>query len=415
MIQLLQPGLEYGSWLGYTLYVVRAISLSLLTGLFLHIGFKQRDDVASENQTKQKRFVGSIVVLLLITILSEVGLILLFASDYLASIMTYYGHFLFLTNLLYLPLMFLTLKHVIDWIRGKTHQGWTFSSFKAQGLVGGAILVIQSVMAVYLPPQDVLRTLETEPLHPITSWAVNESLASYQIIGITEGPIRFVIIYIALLLFVATVAVTIFSRKALYTASLSMLIALTLYSGTLMSVEAGDILVDDTVFPTMEEAVQASYEEDSSISLLLEQKEDDAVYLVYGIDERDLGIEKLDIVRGGYKRVPLSGVVIDNALTGQQEQAMETRKMDSGNWLSESDDFAYVSFGFVERTADVDAVQIHFDEKYVTTNVNDNNVFFHIETTDENRPERHYMYLLNDKNEQLADYQYQSMTGGFHH
>ncbi|KKI86311.1 hypothetical protein [Shouchella clausii] len=414
IVQLLHPALEYGSWLGYVLSSLHALGLSLLTGMFASLAFFNRKN-AQVKIDNRKTLVVVLVASFLVMVVAEVGLVLLLAPDYITSMMTYYGHWLVVSNLLHLPLGFFVLKHGVEWVMKKTDQGWTCESFLTQGFFAGTLLLIQAIMVVYLPPQNVLRTLESEPMSPVTLWAVDGNLATYQVIGISEGPIRFVVVYLTILFFLAALVIAVFSRKAIWTALISSAVAVVIYGGTLTLFEAGDILVDDTVFPTVTEAVKASYKEDAEIEVLLEEEDESALYLVYAIDDQDLGIEKLDIVSEGFKRVPLSGVVIDNGMTNLQEQAMETRKLDNGNWLDPEMDYAYVSFGTVKRTENAESVQIHFEDKYVSVPVNENRVFFHIETTNKNWPERHLTYLLNANGKKVAEYQYESMTGGFHH
>lgn len=412
---LSNPSMFYVGWLGYTFSVVQILCISLITGVLFFLGKTIVDSNLSGTRMNFLMIIG--IVLMVLLVASEVGITILLAPNYVTGWMVDYGQALYIRHLLYVPFLLLFVRLIWLAYRKKLDikDSHIKRSIQVQTTLGIVLVVITAVMMTFRPPQDVLRTLETESVNLLVNWLVDYSLATYQVISFDTGPIIFIVIYLGVMFLLASIGLAFFSKKSFMITLCSSLFVIIMYGGTMAAVGPGDILVDDTIFKSEEEAIAASYEEDITIQIAYEEQNGQDLYLVYGVDERDLAIEKLEVMNGGYKRTPLSGIIIEDGLRRLQEQAVTTRKLETGNWLEAGFDYSYVSFGYVGKTEGSTDVELTFDGETTQVPINENNVFFNLIPSNENWTERHFVDLLDETGEKLASYQYESMTGGFHH
>ncbi|MBV5112948.1 hypothetical protein ACVA6F_12190 [Bacillus altitudinis] len=412
ILQLSNEIMEYIGWSGFLLSALYVVSLSILTGLTYSLA-KCDDTVYS---TKKRIYIigGSSLG---VFIISTIGLLILTVPQYVRSWMVDYGLIIFAMHLLSVIFILFSVRHFLFIRSGKLYNVKKNStlSLYIQSWIGGILILQTGILMVLRPPQDVLRTLEDTAINPIVQFLVGDQLSAYQVIKYDVGPSIFLVIYLGAMLLLVSVVLTLFTRYIIMSLIASILFISIVFGGSLAAIAPGDILVDDTVFPNVKSAIAASYENGQEFDILYESRKNNEVYLVYGINGVDLGVEKLEVTDGGYKRTPLSGLVLEGALWREQSMALTTRKLEEGYWLEDHKKYVYLSFGYLGQNKEAKEVNIEFKGKTKTIPVNDKYVFFDVESTNQNFPEFHQVKLLNDSNQELATYKYNSMTGSFHH
>lgn len=415
ILQLNNQLMEYSGWLGFLAPSVYIVSLSILIALSSSLGKLQARDESILAFKKKIYKMGGVSLGLFV--LSTIIMAVLSVPDYVQSWMLNYGQIVFIIHLLTVMLLLLVLRNYLLLYTEKVDlkKDVAKQSLRFQALTGWFLLLLTSILMNVRPPQEVLRTLEDVSLSPIIQLLIGSKLSNYQVIQFDASPMVFLIIYLGGMLLLVSIVILLFTRYITGGLVTSLLFIAVVYVGSMFSVQPGDILVDNTVFPKVETAIAASYEKGQDIELLYQSEEGNDLYLVYAVNQEDLGIEKLEVVDGGYKRTPLSGLVIEDAMWGQQSAAITTRKLEEGYWLKDGKQYAYLSFGYVGKTPEATEVKMEFKGNELVIPVNENKVFFHVETSNVNYSESYQAKVLDKNGEELEIYKYNSMTGSFHH
>lgn len=412
--QMNNEAFTYIGWQGYLLSVLCAGSLSVLIGVLLSIWRLNNESLKSGWLRRFNLFIGISVVFYLLPL---IALSLQTVPEYITSLMLNYGQIMFIVHLLSIIFIFFIGRLFIQIYIGKAaiDSSQIQNTLRLNVIVNGILLGLFAILTTMRPAQEVLRTLEDEALNPIVNWLVGDELAHYQVIEFASGPSFILVIYLGFLLLLFSAVFILAIKFIPLGAGAAVTCIAAFYIGFMILIQPGDILVDNTVFHDEKTAIAASYNEEENFDILYREQQDDELILIYAIDNRDLGLEKLEVVDDGFKRTPLSGLVIEDALWGGQGQAMITRKIKEGYWLEDDKAYSYVSFGYVGQTENTEEVELELADRTIDIPVNENQVFFHIESDNESIRENYQTNLFDAEGNELASYQANSMTGSFHH
>lgn len=406
-------GTSISGWLGFVSTFIHFISVAAWIGPLFVMGWYATNLPDSQKLHKWFSPVAAGAVLLL----SLTGFFLLtqVTQDYFNGWLLSYGQLLFIKHILYVPLLFFGLRHLVmlSLKKPRLTEPQLKRSFRAESVIALLIFGVTGFMSELEPPHEVLRTLQAEPVSWITQFFIQEPLSQYQLLAFSPGPIGFVLIYLSLIFFLAGLAILLLTRGTFFSALMMGLLVISSYTGVMISLSPGEIYVDNTSYSEIEDAIAASHPEQSTIDVLWEDIGSDIAYAIYTVDGTDLGLEKLTVNQEKFTRIPLSGLVLEGGFNRASTNGTQTQRFETGTWHNPDFRFAYVTFGYTDYPEATEARIIYTGET-VTTPI-ENQTFVSIIDRDESWYETHTVEILDDQGEVLDSFELDSMSGGFHH
>ncbi|MFK3937544.1 copper resistance D family protein [Alkalihalobacillus sp. NPDC078783] len=406
-------GTSISGWMGFVSTFIHFISVAAWIGPLFVMGWYARELPDSQSLHKWFSPVAAGAVLLL----SLTGFFLLteVTQDYFNGWLLSYGQLLFIKHILYVPLLFFGLRHLImlSLKKPRLTAPQLKRSFRAESVIALFIFAVTGFMSELEPPHEVLRTLQTEPVSWITQLFIQEPLSQFQLLSFSPGPIGFVFLYLSIIFFLAGLAILLLTRGTFFSALMMGLLVVSSYTGIMMSLTPGEIYVDNTSYSEIEDAIAASHPEDAAINVLWEDVGTDVAYAIYTVDDTDLGLEKLTVNQEKFTRIPLSGLVLEGGFNRASTNGTQTQRFETGTWHNPDFRFAYVTFGYTPNPEATEARIIYTGET-VTTPI-ENQTFVLITDSDESWYETHTVEILNESGEVLDSFELDSMSGGFHH
>lgn len=402
----------YG-WLGVVSTFIHFLSVVAWIGPLILMGWFASQLPDSQSIHKWFSPVAAGAVLLLS--LSGFFLVTQVTEDYFNGVLITYGHLLFVKHLLYVPLIFFGLRHLVllSLKKPRLSEFQLRRSFRAESVIAIFIFAVTGFMSEKEPPHNVLRTLEYEPVNAITTFFIQEPLSQYQLLTFSPGPIGFVLLYLAIIFILAGLAILLLTRNAWAPSLMMALLFISAYGGAMYSLSPGEIYVDDTPYPTIEEAIAASHPEGSEINVLWEDVGTDLAFAIYNVDGTDLGLERLTVSDDDFVRIPLSGMVLEDGFNRDSTNRTQTQRFEAGNWHNPDYEYTYVTFGYTTLSEATEA-RINYSGETFTVPV-ENQTFLSIEDNDDSWYDTHTIEILDQEGNILDSYELDSMSGGFHH
>ncbi|TSB47856.1 copper resistance D family protein [Alkalicoccobacillus porphyridii] len=402
----------YG-WMGVISTFIHFSSIVAWIGpLFLMGWFASK---LPDSQSLHKWFSPVAAGAVLLLTLSGIFLVTRVTEDYFNGILITYGHLLFVKHLLYVPLLFFGLRHLVllSLKKPRLSEPQLRRSFRAESVIAFFIFAVTGFMSETEPPHEVLRTLEYEPVNPITAFFIQEPLSQYQLLTFSPGPVGFIFLYLGIIFLLAGLAILLLTRNTWAPSLMLALLFVSSYGGAMYSLSPGEIYVDDTPYPTVEEAIAASHPEGSEIEVLWEDVGDELALAIYNSNATDLGLERLDVEGETFIRIPVSGLVLENGYSRSGTNGTQTQRFESGNWHDPDYRYTYVTFGYTPIPEAVEA-QIIYSGETVTVPI-ENQTFLSIISNDESWYDSHTIEIIGPDDEVLNSFELDSMSGGFHH
>ncbi|MCM3713408.1 copper resistance D family protein [Alkalihalobacillus oceani] len=326
-----------------------------------------------------------------------------------------YGQLLLLKHLIYAPLLLFGLHHF--WLgRRKPEQldgSGVIGSFRLESLLAYFILAISAFMTEQTPPHEVAQTLQTESIVSVMFLYLSEQQLQTGMIGF--APSVTVILILAGATAIAATAFLLLRRNKFQLAfSLFLLSILVGYHGVMSSLTVQEeLLMDQTVYPTIESAVSQTYENDDVIEVAVAQQVEDEWHVVYTVNGEQLVAEKLQQAEGGFKRLPAAMLTVGGTAVVEEEQKIRTFRVESGNWHDEEYAATYVTFGMIQQPENVARVQIHYEGGSFIAPL-ENQVFLHVTSSNETWQEEHPIDFLADDGTVMETYARNVMERGIY-
>ncbi|MDO7268034.1 copper resistance D family protein [Shouchella clausii] len=340
----------------------------------------------------------SVVAVFSLLLLVTSGFIMMgeIAPEYVNSWMLSYGQLLLIKHILFIPLLVFGFRHLLS-LSGKGAKlspAERQKSFRAEGVIALLVFIVTSWLTETEPPHNVLRTLQNEPMSPLMDWFLQEPLLENQLISFSPGIGGVLLLVASAILLVGALVAAWWFKKTVIVGVLLVGWTLVTYSGLMISAGPGDIPVNLTVHDTIEEAIAVGRDNEQVELLAVFEEEQEEVFAVYQINERHLAAERLKVEDDGYRKYLDASVEIENGFLTGGDQFMDTFMFTTNDWVDNERASTYVSLGYADK--DIESVEIELNGEWRDANVK-NNVFIHVESTNETFPEAH-RYLIKPIN-----------------
>ena len=406
-------GASIAGWMGVVSTFIHFISVAAWIGPLIVLGWFAKELPNSQSLHKWFSPVAAGSVLLLS--LSGLFLVTRVTEDYFNGWLLSYGQLLLVKHLLYLPLLFFGLRHLVmlSLKKPRLSEPQLRRSFRAESTIAFFIFIVTGFMSEMEPPHEVLRTLQSEPVSWITQLFIQEPLAQFQLLSFSPGPIGFVLLYLSIIFLLAGLAVLLLTKGTLLSTILMSCLFICSYGGLMTSLTPGEIYIDNTSYSEIEDAIAASHPEQSTIEVLWENVDSDEAYAIYNVNETDLGLEKLTVNQDKFTRIPLSGLVLEGGFSRAGTNGTQTQRFESGTWHNRDFDYTVVTFGYTPLP-EANEARIIYSGETVTVPI-ENQTFLSITSSDDNWYDSHTVEILDETEEVIHSFELDSMSGGFHH
>lgn len=366
-------------WQGFVLNTSHLLASAVWIGTLLMVGWGARP--LTDGLKFHRWF--SLMVVCAVAVLSVSGLLLMndIVPEYVPSWALTYGQFLLMKHLLFLPLLLFGLRHLL-WLRAEKPLSVVQRSIRIESVVGCVVFFLSAFMTRQTPPHEVAETMQVEP--PAWSFLLfhPEGLSVFQ--QLTLSLTGWGIACLVLAMIGLTASVLSLRHKSLFVFTTSSLTtSLFLYVGLMLSVTPVSILVDETRYPTVEAAIQATYEDKTSIDIVLEDETEETTTVIYTVNAHDFVIEKLgiDSETGDFYRLPAAMLTVGGTSVYDEPMKIRTFQVTDGQWKGTGSNYTYVTFGMIQEPKETVRLQLHYEDgSYVTELTND--VFYHVYESD---------------------------------
>ncbi|KHF40485.1 copper resistance D family protein [Halalkalibacter okhensis] len=392
-------------FIGNTLHLV---AVSIWIGTLAVVGWFASDWKEIRSFTRW----FSIVALVAVATIVVSGFMLMAAivPEYIQSWLLTYGQLLLIKHLLFLPLLVFGLHHFFLGLRNEVGNEKVSKSFRIESIIALLVFGVSAFMTEQTPPHEVVQTLQTESVAPLMQLFLTETV-SFGVISLSFSIIEISLFVLGLFIFAYAAWILMKSmhlRKAVTAFAVSLVF---LYLTLMFSVEMGGYEQDETVYPTIKEAISQPYQSDAKIDVLITEQYEEEIYVVYTVDQHDLVAEKVIPMDGGYKRLPAAMLTIGGTAIVDEKQKIRTFRVQSGNWHDDRYANTYVTFGMIQDPLDVARVQIHYEGGSYIAEL-EQQTFINVVSSNENWADQHPIDFLAENGEVIETYSRNVMEEG---
>ncbi|MDV2885132.1 CopD family protein [Alkalihalophilus pseudofirmus] len=356
------------------------------------------------------------LALVSVTLIIGSGFLLMgeIAPEYVNAWMLTYGQLLLIKHILFIPLLLFGAHHI--WLIRKSNNqlnlGKLQMTFRIEALIAFIIIAISAFMTEETPPHEVIQTLQTENTSFLFELFQQQPLLVNQMLQLEWNMLSVSLIALSFV-FLLTASRWLTGRVKVWSAMASLFVFCFLfYAGLMQSVLAVDTAVDETIYETKIEAIEASYASDSIVSLLAaEELDEHRVMTIYTVNDQDLVAEVLEATADGYKRLPAAMLTVGGTAVTDEDQKIRTFRVQHGNWHDEAYKYTYVTFGMIKEPVDVARVQIHYEGGSYIAEL-ENHVFINKVSSQELWNDQHPIDFLSDDGSVIETYARQVMEEG---
>ncbi|MGO4886500.1 copper resistance D family protein [Anaerobacillus sp. MEB173] len=343
-----------------------------------------------------------------VLVLSGTGLVLMqyIIPEYIHSWLLPYGQALLVKHILFFAIIiygfsngFLLKKKLLS-NPGYQPQKW----LRAESVFALAVFVITAVMTEQRPPHVVSQTLITDSPSRLFTLFYQGSIEPTITLQLTVSLLSIIFAIVALIclgFFIMNVR----NQQSIRTSFLlSLLLVVSTYFTLMYSVQGETLSEDNTIYETIDEAIEKGYEGADVIEVLLVQPfEENFEAVVYHVNEEELVAELFLSHEDGYQRLRNAKLTIGGIPISESEHKIRTFIVTDGLWSSGNGSQVYVSFGIINDPKDVSSVIIHYEGEINEAEVV-NQTFLNIVQTDEEWNPSHPIEFLSDDRQVIGGY-----------
>ncbi|WP_100372983.1 copper resistance D family protein [Bacillus sp. FJAT-45037] len=356
------------------------------------------------------------LAVLCVLAITATGLLLMgdIVPQYVNSWMITYGQLLLIKHILFIPLLILGFRHsfLMRSVKKGISERNLMISFKIESIVAILVLAITTWMTEQTPPHEVIDTLQTESISPLFSWFVDQPILPGQTLSIEFGAGILISLMASLVLFLIALFILVRSSRIIVPLIVLACTSGLLYFSLMMGATPIDMVMDETVYATKQEAISATYSSDSVVTIHKEEELDATrVIVIYTVDQADLVAQVLEKTTDGMKRLPASMLTIGGSKVTEEDQKIRTFRVQSGAFSDLQFGYTYVTFGMIQEPVDVARVQIHYEGGSYISEL-EQQVFINRTSSDELWNDQHPIDFLLDDGTVIETYARQVMEEG---